>query len=431
MKRISELALAAVLASGVVGVALVQPAVAQKKKDEKPAGLKLTPAVQKPAGEAQKALAASDLATAETQIAAAEAAAAAGSDDDKYIVAALRFDLERSKLRAAQTANPNAPVNQNTLAKPLEALIANPKTPAASLPQFNYVRGTLAFNERQYPVAIQYLERARQLGYQDPELDVRVATAKMEGNDVRGGLVDLNAAIDRQTAAGQKAPESYYRVGVSRATKAKLNAESLAWLQKWIAAYPSAKNWRDMIITYGFANDGLAKLDTPQKIDLFRLMRASKSLADQYDYMEYAQKTQDRGLPAEALAVLREGTAAGKLPTTNTEVRAMTTEVQKAIAAEGNLGQLETKARSAGDGKLAAQTAEAYLSQGNYAKASDLYRTALQKGGVNADEVNTRLGIALANQGDKAGAKAAFAAVQGATRKDIALLWTTWLDTTA
>ena len=80
---------------------------------------------------------------------------------------------------------------------------------------------------------------------------------------------------------------------------------------------------------------------------------------------------------------------------------------------------------------LAAQTAEAYLSQGNYAKAAELYRTALSKGGVNADEVNTRLGIALANGGDKAGAQAAFAAVKGQPRADIAALWTTWINASA
>ncbi len=74
----------------------------------------------------------------------------------------------------------------------------------------------------------------------------------------------------------------------------------------------------------------------------------------------------------------------------------------------------------------AASTADVYLGQGTYAKAAELYRTALTKGGVNADEVNTRLGIALARSGDKAGAQTAFAAVQGTPRAGIAALWNTW-----
>ena len=432
MNTISKLALAAVLASGVASAALIQPAAAQKKKDDKAPGLKLTPAVQKPAGDAQKAIAANDLATAETQIAAAEAAAAAGTDDDKYIVAALRFDLERSKLRAAQTANPNAPIDQNSLAKPLEMLIANPKTPAASLPQFNYIRGTLAFNARQYPQAIQYLERARQLGYQDPELDLRIANAKLEGPDVRGGLADLNAAIEKQTAAGQKAPESYYRVGLSRAVKAKLNPDQLTWLKKWVAAYPTSKNWRDAVFIYGLQGaNSLAAPDNQQQIDLWRLLRAAGALADQYDYREYAQKVFDRGLPAEAATVLREGQASGKLAG-NADAQSLLAAAQQRVRVDTPLATLSTQARASATGKLASQTGDAYLGEDKYTQAADLYRLALQKGGVNADEVNTRLGIALAKAGDKAGAQAAFSAVGTAgVRGEIAQLWLAWLNRSA
>ncbi len=432
MKTISKLALAAVLATGVAGAALVEPAVAQKKKDEKAgSGLKLTPAVQKPAAEVQKAMAANDYATADAQLTAAETAAAAGSDDDKYIVAALRLDLEQAKLRAQQQANPNAPMDQSTLAKPLEALIANPKTPATSLPQFNFVRGTLAFNAREYPAAIQYLERARQLGFANAELDVTIAQAKLQGSDVRGGLADLDAAIQRRSTGGQKAPESFYKVGIQRANAAKLGPETLAWLKKWIAAYPTAKNWRDVIFVYGLQPNSIAKLDNQQQIDLWRLLRASRALADQYDYREYAQKVYDRGLPAEAITVLNEGNASGKLAG-NADARSMMTAAQSAQRNESPLATLAKQAQASANGKLASQTGDAYLGQDKYADAIPLYRLALQKGGVNADEVNTRLGIALARSGDKAGAQAAFAAVSPTgPRGEIAGLWTTWLNTPA
>lgn len=427
MKTISKLALAAVLASGVAGTMLAEPASAQKKKDEKAGGLKLTPSVQKPAGEAQKAIAANDLATAETQLTAAEAAAAAGTDDDKYIVAALRLDVERTKLRTAQQANPDAPVDQTTLIKPLDTLLANPKTPAAQLPQFNFVRGSLAYNARQYPQAIQFFERARQLGYVDPELDVRIANAKLEGPDLRGGLTDLSAAIDKQNAAGQKAPESYYRVGLSRAVKAKLSPEQLDWLKKWISAYPTSKNWRDAIFVYGLQPNAIAKPDNQQQIDLWRLLRSARALADQYDYREYAQKVYDRGLPAEAITVLKEGQASGKLAG-NADAQQMLVAAQSAQRNESPLATLAKQATASANGKLASQTADAYLGQDNFAAAIPLYRLALQKGGVNNDEVNTRLGIALARSGDKAGAQAAFGAVSTGVRGEIAQLWLTWLN---
>ena len=71
--------------------------------------------------------------------------------------------------------------------------------------------------------------------------------------------------------------------------------------------------------------------------------------------------------------------------------------------------------------------ADGHLSYGEYAKAVTLYRSALTKTGVDADTVNTRLGISLAMSGDKEGARAAFQAVKG-PRAEIAALWIAYLD---
>ena len=70
---------------------------------------------------------------------------------------------------------------------------------------------------------------------------------------------------------------------------------------------------------------------------------------------------------------------------------------------------------------------DGYYGYGNYAKAIELYKLALTKGGVDANMVNTRIGAALAKSGDKAGAKAAFAQVTG-PRKELADFWTVYLD---
>ena len=50
---------------------------------------------------------------------------------------------------------------------------------------------------------------------------------------------------------------------------------------------------------------------------------------------------------------------------------------------------------------------------------------------MNAPEINTRLGVALAMGGDKAGAKTAFGAVTGSPSAEIAALWITYLDAPA
>ncbi len=429
MKTVSTLAIAAILGAGsVIAVSIPTPVLAKDKKEEAP-GRKLSPDVLKAAQTAQALIAAKDYAAAEPAVAQAEAAAK--TDDDKYIAAALRYDMEQQRLAAAQAANPNAPVDETVLAKPLDALIANPTTPADTRGRLNYRRGALAYNGKQYASAIQYFQQAKQLGYSDDNIDLQIAQAKVATGDVQGGLAQLNSIIDAQVAAGKKPPEDYYKYGLGKAYAAKMPVQTFTWMQKYIAAYPTPKNWRAMIVIYGFQQDSLAKLDKDQQIDLFRLMRSTNALADQVDYEDYAQKLVDRGLPSEAKTVLQEGITTGKVPSSSANAKAILAAANKGIASEGSMSSLEKQAMASSTGKLADQTADAYLAQGNYAKAVELYRAALQKGGVNTDEVNTRLGISLAQSGDKAGATAAFAAVTTQPRKDIAALWTTHLQTSA
>jgi hypothetical protein len=77
-------------------------------------------------------------------------------------------------------------------------------------------------------------------------------------------------------------------------------------------------------------------------------------------------------------------------------------------------------------GRPALNAADAYFGYGEYDKAIPLYRAALQKGSVDPNVVNTRLGMALAMAGQKAEAEAAFKAVTG-PRQDLAGFWLVWL----
>lgn len=425
MKTLSKLALAAALATGVSGLALAAPAAAKDKKEEQAApGFKLSKPVQAVAFQAQEAIKARNVAAAEPIVVQIESAAT--TDDDKYIAAALRYDLENTKLLLAQTANPNAPLNETTLAKPLDALIAAQSTPAADRGKYLFRRGQLAYNSKQFPVATDYFNRAKAAGYSAPDFDLQLARAKVEAGDTAGGLADLDRVITAQKAAGQPVPESFYRFGIATANGKKMAPETLAWMQKYVTAYPNAKVWRDVILQYAFAQNSLAAPDKAQTVDLYRLMRAAGVMPDQAMYEDYAKNVYDRGNPYEAATVLKEGMAAGKIPASSTYAKGLLTAANNSIKAEGSLAASEKAAQTAKDGKVAANTADAYLGQGNYAKAAELYRAALSKGGVDTNEVNTRLGIALARSGDKAGAQAAFGAVNGNPRAGIAALWSTW-----
>lgn len=425
MKVMSKLAVAALLATGATGVVLSAPAVAQKKK-EAAKGPTLSAKVQPAAKAAQDAVNANNPAAAEPAVVAFEAVAA--SDFEKYIAARFRASLEQQKINAARAANPKAAVDESGFARALDTLIANPTTPADDKAKLIYTRGEMALAARQYPVALDYFARARAAGFTDDALSLSMVKAKVDSGDVAGGMTELEQVIAAMNAKGQKPPVEYYRFAISQSNKKKLGPQTVAWMNRYLAAYPSDKAWYEVLATYGFQQGSTATLNAQQKIDVFRLMRATGGLPDQYFYLEYAQKAKDAGLPLEAQAVLKEGLASGKIPAANTEVRAMQPEITRAIAAESSLTSLESKANAAANGQLAGQTGDVFLSSGNYAKAAALYRTALQKGGVDADTINTRLGIALARSGDKAAAQAAFGAVKGGPRAEIASFWTTWLN---
>ncbi|KQT32697.1 hypothetical protein ASG29_13275 [Sphingomonas sp. Leaf412] len=420
MKRISNAILAAALTAGVAPLALMPAAAAaqKKEKEQKAPTFKLSKDFRELATKAQAAVTAKDVATAEPLVAQMEASAA--TDDEKYIAASTRLNVEVTKSQASN--------NTAGLKGPLVALMALQRTPQEDKAKYAYQLGIMANNAKDFAGATTYFQQAQQLGYNDPNLPLQLVKLKLASGDTAGGTADLAKLMDAQVAAGQKPDEQLYRYAISSTNQKKMGAETLSWIRRYLTAYPTAKNWRDMVVFYGIQPQAVVKLDKQQAVDLYRLLRTGKALADQYDYELYAQYTLDQGIPWEAKAVLTEGKAAGKVPAGSANATGLLSAANTSIGNEGSLASLETRAKASANGKLANGTGDAYLGSGNWAKAVELYRVALAKGGVDADAMNTRIGIALANSGDKAGAKAAFETVKTPPRDGVAALWLTFLD---
>lgn len=430
MLRISKVALAAALFSSASGLVLSTPAAAKDPPKEEGAA----PAFKFSSGEVLTAVQAAKTAVEARNPAAAEPLVAqvealVKNDDDRYVAAALRSDLEQQKVDAAVAAGQKP--DRSALSNAYNVLLTSPKTPQTTKAEIAYSLGALYYNSKQYPQAITYLQQAQQLGSVEPTLSATIVRAKMFSGDAQGSLAELNRLIDMQVQQKGKADDELYRFAISKTVQAKDGAGTLAWMRKYLTAYPTPKNWRDMIKIYGLQPGSFITPTDSQALDLYRLMRATNALADQYDYENYADRARKTGLPYETKTVIAEGRAKGKIPASSTTATALLKAATSAIASEGSLAPLEAKAKTAADGRLAAQTGDAQLGSGNYAKAIELYWVALQKGGANANDVNTRLGIALALTGDRAGAKTAFGAVAGAPSADIAALWTTYVDSGA
>lgn len=413
MRIVSITALAAVLAIGTATLTLAtDPASAQDKKGAAAPAPQISAEFRTAALAAETALKARDFAGADAQLKIAEPLAI--SDDEKYFFHALRVPT-------AANLKQNDPLNAS-----LDALIANPKTPADQLPRFTFLRGNQAFAAKDFARVPPLLTRARELGYRDDNLELMLAQSYFEQRNVPAGLAEIDRAIKAKEAAGQKAPSSWYEIGVARTATGADRVLADQWLRRWLAAYPTTTNWHKTVSYY---RDGpTAKFDTLQRIDLFRLQRAANALVARSDYLDYAQATSTRGLFDETRTVLNAGFDSGRLPKTDPDAKKLLTEAEARIRAEGSLAAGETRARAAANGVSAAGVGNAYLGQGNYAKAIEMHEVALQKGGVDAAEVTTRLGIAQALAGQKDAARATFAKVTTAPRAGIAQMWTTWLD---
>jgi hypothetical protein len=420
MTFIPKAASAVVIGIGLAGAIVATPAEAQKKpkKGEEAAAaapqLKLSEKFRKAAVPLQAAVAANDGAALSAAVAAATPAAT--TNDEKYYLNAVQIPYHQKQTDRAG------------LIAVLEQLVSNPSTPADAMKQYNYFLGALAFEKKESARALPYFRRARELGYTSENFGLQYAQALIDSGDVAGGVAELQKAIDAETAAGRKAPEPWYSFAVSRLYQKGDRAEANVWLKRALAAYPSPQNWRRSILVYRDGAEKAKQIDKAQRLDLYRLLRITKALADRNDYLEYADIAYQGGLPNEAIRMIAEGKAAGAIPAADGSAANIVAGAQSALRQDLPLATLEKQAASAATGKVAQATGDVAFASGEFAKATALYKLGLQKGGVDVGKTNLHLGMALAQSGQHAEARAAFANVTGPVDKEIAGFWVQWID---
>jgi tetratricopeptide (TPR) repeat protein len=374
--------------------------------------IKVSAGARKEIAALQTAVNAKDAATIPAALAAAKAKAK--SKDDQYAIAQLQ-------LKAAVDAN-----DKVAMLAGLQAVISSGfLSPAETLPLYMNV-GQLNYNAKSYDAAAAAFEQMLKI---DPNhLDATVMLGETRNGQGRTAeaVSLIQKAIAAKTAAGQKPDESWYKRAVALAFNAKLpNAPELG--RQWVAAYPTAKTWRDAIRIYQTSS----ALDDNALLDTMRLAQATGSLAGESDYFRFANTLMTKGFSGEAKAVLEQGFAAKSID----KSRATFSQLYALAStkAQGDRASLDASAQSALAAATARQamvTAEAYYGYGDYQKSAELFRAALGKQGVDKDLANLRLGMALARAGDKAGATAALNAVGGA-QAEVAKLWLTYVSTRA
>lgn len=412
MTKLSLMSVGLALALGVAGTVGSAPAVAAKK-EKAPAGPKLE--VSKEFRTAATPIEA-DIKAGKNDGMAARLDALATQyklPDEQFLIGARRYEFGKATNNSAE------------LRKAVVAMVESKSALIPNAIQLNGAAGQYAYNAKDYADAVVRLSEAVRLGSKDPDHFIILAESNFQLGKLTEGLDFADRAVTEKKATGQPAPADWYQRALSVALRSKSQPQIAKWAAARVGAYPTPQNWRDALLIY---KDG-AKLEGQPALDVMRLIRATKSLAGERDYFEYAALASERGLPGEAKAVIEEGMSSGAIGKASRPINELlAAATSKVIGDLPSLAASEKKASTDAAGRLASATADGYLSYGQDDKAVPLYRLALQKGQVDADTVNTRLGIALARLGQIAEARNAFDSVKG-PRAEIAKYWLLWLDT--
>ncbi|HEX8668854.1 MAG TPA: tetratricopeptide repeat protein [Allosphingosinicella sp.] len=403
MKLVSSLALAAALALG--GLAAAPASAAQGNAQAAPRKYNISKEAAKPLEDLRATVAAKNTAEFAQRLAAAEAVAK--SNDEKYLIAKFRFQHARDiNDAAAQLAA-------------MEAILASGAAPADEVAQTQRNIAVIATQSKDYARADRAFAAMIAANPNDVDSVINLAASKLDQNREAEALPLLQRAIALRKAAGQTPELVLYQKGLQIAQRQNNRTLAQELGREALRLYPTKQSLQNAISAY--SNGG--NLSDEEWVDLLRLMYASGLMTNSNQYIQLANLL-ERTYPGEAKAVLDAATRAGLAGSGGAAALARVNgRVSEDRAA---LPTVETKARGAANGALALNLATAYFGYGDYAKAVDLYRVALEKGGVDANVVNTRLGIALAMAGRRAEAETALKAVTG-RRADLAALWLAWV----
>jgi tetratricopeptide (TPR) repeat protein len=379
-----------------------QQTAAQPDQGQEQGGAKVNVSnkARKAISELQTAVNAKDFANIPAKVAAAQAVAQ--TKDDRYAIGLLQR-------QAAVAANDNA-----LLATSVETIASSNFLDATTVGQLYQDLGIKQFNAKQFPQAVASFQRAASLAPNDTRALELVAEAMAAAGQKAEAAAAFQRVFQAQLAAGQKPTDELYRRAVQAAYDGK-SPSAVELARQWVAAHPSTDSWRNSLVIYR----NLGGIDQSQALDIMRLARATNSMQGTADYNIYTAETINVQNYGEARAVLEEGLAAGKIKASDPVVQ----DIQNALKgkASPSAAELASREATAKVPNAFMRVGDAYYGAGNYQKAAEMYRAALEKG-ADANLANLRLGEALARAGDKAGAAAALGKVSGSLA-ELAKFW--------
>jgi tetratricopeptide (TPR) repeat protein len=297
--------------------------------------------------------------------------------------------------------------------------------PMADKQQFFRNLAGVHYTMMSYDRAILYGTQAVGFPNWDGTGDQIVAASYYNSGDLAGAEQFAQSVVDRNDAAGQPTDATIFQILAASLQEQGKEAESMIPAGRLAVVDPSPMNW-GRVIDYATVAPNLEDRDY---MNIYRLRRKTGTLAPG-DYAGMVNLAVMLGLPSEAQSVLDEAINGGILSAAEmagpaADVAALTAET------EASLESFATEAAAAPTGQEQVVYGELLLGYERYAEAVAAIQAGIAKGGLqNPDNAQMLLGIALLENGDKAGAQQAFqTAEQNSTIQPVAWVWRLYAST--
>ncbi len=304
----------------------------------------------------------------------------------------------------------------------LKLMIESGKLPPESQASVYVAGGQLGYNQKDFANARTYLQQAATLTPNDPAIPATMAEIYVQEKNFTEALGAIDKAMQLRAAAGEAPSDANAFRGLAIAANNGLNDQAALWAVRVLESRPRAEYQTEAYKVLS----ALSRYTKDEELDLLRLMYRADALSMPQQYSAYLEQADARRRPAEVRALVEKGIAAGILKPSGS-LAADELGIAKARY-DTVLKELNADAASA-SGSAALNIADTYLGYRKSAEAETLYRKATGAlSGAEKDRALTGLGIALADQGKFADAKAAFEQIKTGNRSQLARLWIAYVN---
>jgi tetratricopeptide (TPR) repeat protein len=263
--------------------------------------------------------------------------------------------------------------------------------------------GTMYFNAKDWPNAIQWLKHYEKEGKSPDQVRPQLARAYYLAGDYASAKTELQSMTAAAAKSGRAPSEEDLRLLASSAAETKDDAAYAQALDSLLAYYPKDDLWKSAVARGVVRKPGYDA--QTNDINVYRLENAAVQKMDEDAYTGLAELALLGGFPTEAKKAVDAGFSKGVLGTgpNAAKQRQLRDRATKGAADDAkNIAGGEASAAKSKNGAGLVNIGWAYVTMEQYDKGIGFIQQGIAKGGLKSpDEAKLRLGLAQLRAGHK------------------------------